>query len=138
MIGEREAIVRAFAAKIFYNYPTISSLITTLQETRSLRQICGFAKKSDIISEATFWTFCRSFQEFAVGWLGDLVDRLLMETNLYWELLRHFPGTSRPLKGEKRRGPRLKRESGSSQESSYGPGRNTRAKAVESLSPAEY
>jgi len=53
-IREREAIARGFVAKVGYNYPTTRSLITALQETPNVRQICGFAKRSDIPSEATF------------------------------------------------------------------------------------
>jgi len=36
---EREAIARAFVAKVVYDYPTTRSLITALQETPNIRQI---------------------------------------------------------------------------------------------------
>ena len=98
-IREREAIARGFVAKVVYNYPTTRSLITALQETPNLRQICGFAKKSDIPSEATF---SRAFQEFAASGLGDRVHHLLVETNLQSELLGHISRDSTAIEGREK------------------------------------
>ena len=98
-IREREAIARAFVAKMVYNYPTTRSLITALQETPNVRQICGFAKKSDIPSEATF---SRAFQEFAGSRLGDRVHDLLVETNLQSELLGHISRDSTAIAGREK------------------------------------
>ena len=104
---EREAIVRAFVAKMVYNYPTTRSLITALQETSNVRQICGFAKKSDIPSESTF---SRAFQEFAASGLGDRVHHLLVETNLQSELLGHISRDSTAIAGREKPVPKPKKE----------------------------
>ena len=104
---EREAIARAFVAKRVYNYPTTRSLITALQETSNVRQICGFAKKSDIPSESTF---SRAFQEFAGSGLGDRVHHLLVETNLQSELLGHISRDSTAIEGREKPVPKPKKE----------------------------
>jgi hypothetical protein len=98
-IREREAIARAFVAKTVYNYPTTRSLITALQETPNVRQICGFAKGFDLPSEATF---SRAFQEFAVSGLGDRVHDLLVESNLQSELLGHISRDSTAIAGREK------------------------------------
>ena len=104
---EREAIARGFVAKVVYNYPTTRSLITALQETPNIRQICGFAKRSDIPSEATF---SRAFQEFAASGLGDRVHDLLVETNLQSELLGHISRDSTAIAGREKPVPKPKKE----------------------------
>ena len=106
-IQEREAIARAFVSKMVYKYPTTRALITALQETPNVRQICGFAKKSDIPSEATF---SRAFQEFAVSGLGDRVHDLLVETNLQSELLGHISRDSTAIAGREKPVPKPKKE----------------------------
>jgi len=106
-IREREAIARAFVAKMVYNYPTTRSLITALQETPNVRQICGFEKKSDIPSEATF---SRAFQEFAGSRLGDRVHDLLVKTNLESELLGHIARDSTAIAGREKPVPKAKKE----------------------------
>jgi len=104
---DREAIARSFVAKMFYNYPTTSSLITALQETPNLRLICGFARKSDIPSEATF---SRAFQEFSASGLGDRVHGVLVETNLQAELLGHISRDSTAIEGREKPVPKPKKE----------------------------
>lgn len=98
-IREREAIARSFVAKMVYNHSTTRSLITALRETPSVRQICGFEKKSDIPSEATF---SRALQEFAGSGLGDRVHDLLVETNLQSELLGHISRDSTAIVGREK------------------------------------
>ena len=96
---DREAIARSFVAKMVDNYPTTGSLITALQETPSLRLICGFARKSDLPSEATF---SRAFQEFSASGLGDRVHQVLVERNLQSELLGHMSRDSTAIEGREK------------------------------------
>ena len=106
-IREREAIARAFVAKRVYNYPTARSLITALQETPNVRQICGFEKKSDLPSESTF---SRAFQEFAASGLGDRVHHLRVERNLQSELLGHISRDSTAIEGREKPLPKPRKE----------------------------
>jgi hypothetical protein len=96
---EREAIARAFVAKMVYDYSTTCSLIRALQETLNLRLICGFGRKSDIASEATF---SRAFQEFSVSGLGERVHQVLVETTLQSELLGHISRDSTAIEGREK------------------------------------
>jgi hypothetical protein len=104
---DREAIARSFVTKMVYNYPTTCSLITALQETPHLRLICGFARKSDIPSEATF---SRAFQEFSSGGLGDRVHQVLVDTNLQSELLGHISRDSTAIEGREKPVPKPQKE----------------------------
>ena len=67
---DRRPVARAFVAKAFYNLPTTKLLIEMLHSQPGLRRICGFERKCDIPSEATF---SRAFAEFSAGSLGDRV-----------------------------------------------------------------
>ena len=59
---DRCAIARAFVAKAVYNLPTTEMLLDQLKSDITLRRICGWEKKQDIPSRATF---SRAFAEFA-------------------------------------------------------------------------
>ncbi len=106
-IRERGAIARAFVAKMVYHHFTTRSLIVALRETSNVRQICGFEKKSDIPSEATF---SRAFQEFAGSGLGDRVHDLLVETSLQSELLGHISRDSTAIVGREKAVSKPKKE----------------------------
>src|ERR1700712_4213621 len=60
--AERAALARAFVAKAVFNFPTTRLLITLLASDKTLRQLCGWQRASDVPSEATF---SRAFAEFA-------------------------------------------------------------------------
>ena len=104
---DREGIARSFVAKVVYNYPTTCSLITALQETPNLRLICGFARKCNIPSEATF---SRAFQEFSASELGGRVHQVLVETNLQSELLGHISRDSTAIEGREKPVPKAQKE----------------------------
>ena len=53
---------RSFVAKAVLTIPTTSALIERLQIDRALRRICGWERRSEVPSEATF---SRAFAEFA-------------------------------------------------------------------------
>jgi hypothetical protein len=67
---DRKALARAFVAKSCYNEPTTKSFLDRLDSDESLRRICGWERRVDIPSEATF---SRAFAEFAVTSLADEV-----------------------------------------------------------------
>src|SRR3954447_279883 len=57
---DRPAIARAFVAKTVLNLPTTAALIDRLHVDRSLRRICGWERRAQVPSEATF---SRAFAE---------------------------------------------------------------------------
>ena len=73
---DRRAIARAFVAKAVYNLPQTNMLIERLHTDITLRRLCGWEKKSDIPSEATF---SRAFSEFAKSRLPEEVHAVLID-----------------------------------------------------------
>src|SRR5262245_16697079 len=51
---DRQAVARAFVAKSFYDLSTTTALIERLRTDKNLRRICGFERRADVPSEATF------------------------------------------------------------------------------------
>src|ERR1700712_5029095 len=83
---DRPQIARAFVAKAVLTIPTTSALIERLQVDRSLRRICGWERRSDVPSEATF---SRAFAEFAAQNLPERVHEQLVRDELHGHILGH-------------------------------------------------
>src|SRR4051794_19699990 len=80
--AERAALARAFVAKAVFNFPTTRLLITLLASDKTLRQLCGWQRASDVPSEATF---SRAFAEFADSALpSQLHAALLIRLGYTW------------------------------------------------------
>jgi hypothetical protein len=78
-LAERAALARAFVAKAGLNLPTTRMLIDQLHTDRMLRHLCGFGRRSEIPSEATF---SRAFAEFAASELASkLHETLIRDTH---------------------------------------------------------
>jgi hypothetical protein len=105
-IKEREAIARAFIAKAVCKYQHTRSLRNELQSTSNLRFICGFAKRKDVPSEATF---SRAFGEFAKAGLGVIVHDALVKEHLGTELIGHVSRDSTAIVGRERPAKKIKR-----------------------------
>jgi hypothetical protein len=105
-IKEREAIARAFIAKAVCKYQHTSSLRNELQSTPNLRLICGFARRKDVPSEATF---SRAFGEFAKAGLGVIVHDALVKEYLSTELIGHVSRDSTAIIGRERPAKKIKR-----------------------------
>jgi hypothetical protein len=105
-IKEREAIARAFVAKAVCKYQHTSSLRNELQSTPNLRFICGFARRRDVPSEATF---SRAFGEFAKAGLGVIVHDALVKEYLSTELIGHVSRDSTAIVGRERPAKKIKR-----------------------------
>jgi hypothetical protein len=103
--AERKAIARCFVAKAVLRYQHTRSLLHGLQARPNLRRICGFARKSDIPSEATF---SRVFAEFAANNLGTIVNDALVKE--YWskELVGHISRDSTAIQGRERAAVKVK------------------------------
>jgi hypothetical protein len=79
---DRKALARAFVAKAVYNLPTTELLVELLRGQPNLRQVCGFPRRRDVPSSATF---SRAFAEFAARGLADRVHVTLIAQHLRGE-----------------------------------------------------
>jgi len=73
---DRQAMARAFVAKMVYNLPTTETLIEQLKGDRNLRQICGWEMRQEVPSAASF---SRVFAEFSRTALPAKVHAALIE-----------------------------------------------------------
>jgi hypothetical protein len=109
--ADRRSLARAFMAKAVLNLPDTRSLIDYLHESPTARRLCGWCRRGEIPSEATF---SRAFAEFAGS---DLPQRLHEELITRWRsdrLVGHIcrdataiPARERPAKrpkGKRKRG----------------------------------
>jgi hypothetical protein len=104
-IKEREAIARAFVAKAVLKYPHTSSLRNALCSTPNLLMICGFARRSDVPSEATF---SRAFAEFAKADMAVKVHEVLVKEHLSTELIGHVSRDSTAIVGREKPAKKVK------------------------------
>jgi len=104
-IKEREAVARAFIAKAVLNYQHTSSLRNALLSTPNLRAICGFARRKDVVSEATF---SRAFAEYAKAGLGGMVHDFLVKEHLGAELIGHISRDATAIVGRERPAKKIK------------------------------
>jgi hypothetical protein len=84
---DRRAIARAFVAKAVYDLSTTQQLIEMLRLQPSLRRICGFARRSQVPSSATF---SRAFAAFATLKLADTVHAALVQTYVGEQVVMHI------------------------------------------------
>ena len=84
---DRPAIARSFVAKAVLTIPTTSALIERLQIDRALRRICGWERRSEVPSEATF---SRAFAEFAAQGLPERVHEQLVRHHLQDHIVGHI------------------------------------------------
>lgn len=83
---DRAAIVRAFVAKMVYDFSTTRMLMDRLQSDPTLRRICGWEWRKEVASEATF---SRAFAEFAESGLPQRIHQALIEQHLGDQLIGH-------------------------------------------------
>ena len=83
---DRPEIARAFVAKTVLNLPTTAALIERLPVDRSLRRICGWERRAQVPSEATF---SRAFAAFAEQRLPERVHEQLVRAGLRDHILGH-------------------------------------------------
>jgi hypothetical protein len=84
---DRRFIARAFVAKAVYDLPTTQQLIEALRLQPSLRRLCGFARRTDIPSSATF---SRAFAAFATLKLADTVHAALVKAYVGEQVVMHI------------------------------------------------
>jgi hypothetical protein len=98
-LREREAIARSFVAKAVYSHPFTRTTIEALGGMPNLRLICGFARKSDIPSEATF---SRAFAEFAKSSLGEKVHDAMVERCFENQIVGHISRDATHIEGREK------------------------------------
>ena len=84
---DRPAIARAFVAKAVLNLPTTVALLDRLHVDRSLRRICGWERRAQLPSEATF---SRAFAEFADQRLPERVHEQVVREGLRDHIIGHI------------------------------------------------
>nr|VFJ62390.1 MAG: Transposase domain (DUF772) [Candidatus Kentron sp. DK] len=85
--ASRCAIARAFIAKAVYGMATTEILLDRLESDIRLRRICGWEKRSDIPSQATF---SRAFAQLADSQLLERVHVGIINTHLGAQLIGHI------------------------------------------------
>lgn len=83
---DRRAIARAFVAKAILHLPTTAALIERLDVDGRLRRICGWERRRQVPSEATF---SRAFAEFATSGLFERVHEALVKFGHDGRLVEH-------------------------------------------------
>jgi Transposase DDE domain/Transposase domain (DUF772) len=96
---ERQALSRAFVGKAVYNHPHTRATIEALRATPVFRRICGFVRRTDIPSEATF---SRAFAEFAEIGLGDRVHEALVGQWVTPGLVGHISRDATAIEGREK------------------------------------
>jgi len=85
--------------KAVYNRPHTRATIEALRASPVFRRICGFVRRSDIPSEATF---SRAFAEFAEMGLGDQVHTVLVGQWVKPVLVGHISRDATAIKGREK------------------------------------
>ena len=96
---ERQALARAFVGKAVYNHPHTRATIEALRAAPVCRRICGFVRRSDIPSEATF---SRAFAEFAGMGLGEKVHEALVGQWVTPVLVGHISRDATAIQGREK------------------------------------
>jgi hypothetical protein len=85
--SDRRPIARAFVTKAVCGIPTTEMLIERLQVDQGLRRVCGWERRNQIPSAATF---SRSFAEFATMQLGEAIHEVLVRTHVGDRIVGHI------------------------------------------------
>lgn len=96
---ERPALARTYVAKAVYNHPHTRATLEALRGSAVLRRICGFVRRTDIPSEATF---SRAFAEFAQSGLGEKVHAALVAEWVRPELVGHISRDATAIEGREK------------------------------------
>lgn len=97
--SDRQTLARAFIAKAVLNLPDTRSLIDYLNESSTVRRLCGWNRRSEMPSEATF---SRAFAEFADSRLPQRLHEAVIG---HWEsdrLVGHISRDSTAIEGREK------------------------------------
>ena len=109
-LEDRLAIARAFITKMVYDMTTTRVLLDRLASDPTIRRLCGWERKEDVPSEATF---SRAFAEFSESRLPERVHQALIEQHLGDQIIGHISRDSTAInareKPEKKAAPEEKK-----------------------------
>ena len=97
--ADRKALGRAFVAKAVQNAPTTRAFRDRLLSDPVVRRICGWEKRSQVPSEATF---SRVFAEFAESRLCERVHEALIKRTLSDHLFGHISQDSTEIEAREK------------------------------------
>ena len=97
--ADRRALCRAFAAKAVLNLATTKMLIERLKADKTLRQLCGWERRDQLPSEATF---SRAFAEFAENALPSSIHAALIERSHKERLVGHIARDSTAIEAREK------------------------------------
>ncbi len=97
--SDRQALARAFIAKAQFNLPDTRSLIDYLKESPTARRFCGWSRRGEIPSEATF---SRAFAEFAATQLPQQLHQAMIQRWQSDRLVGHISRDSTAIKGREK------------------------------------
>jgi IS5 family transposase len=106
-LQDRQPIARAFVAKAIYNLPTTDLLIEMLHLQPNLRRLCGWERKRQIPSPATF---SRAFAQFAAAGLGDAVHAALVQEHIGEQVVMHLSRDATEISAREKAAPKPKAE----------------------------
>ena len=98
-LAERTALARAFISKAVFNIPTTRLLIDLLQGDIRLRRLCGWERRTDIPSEATF---SRGFAEFAKQQVPARIHEALIKATLGQTIVGHIARDSTAIEAREK------------------------------------
>lgn len=104
---DRRAIARAFVAKVVYNMGTTRQLLERLESDTNLRRLCGWERKKEVPSEATF---SRAFAEISASKLLEEMHRALIEKYEAPRLVGHISRDSTEIEARERIGKKVTKE----------------------------
>ena len=96
---ERLSLLKAFIAKAVHHFPTTRALIDYLQNSPTLRRLCGWETIGELPSESTF---SRAFSEFALSKSPSKVHEAMVKKHCKPKLVGHVSRDSTPIHGREK------------------------------------
>ncbi len=98
-LSERLALARAFVAKAVFNLSTTRLLIEMLSVDKTLHRLCGWQRRGEVPSEATF---SRAFAEFATSALPSRLHEALIQDTHADRLVGHISRDSTAIEAREK------------------------------------
>ncbi|MCY4315916.1 MAG: transposase, partial [Roseovarius sp.] len=96
---DRAALARSFIAKAVWNMPTTRDLLDRVHADPTLRRLCGWSRRSEIPSEATF---SRAFAEFADSEFPARVHAAMIRSPMRDRVVEHISRDSTAIEARER------------------------------------